>query len=145
MSYLMDEDEYLAHYGVPGMKWGHRKGARNVPMGPSRKHLRNLNKQARAENKVANKQAANRLDKDIAARRAKLPEQKAQLKQARAKFNIEKKQIGRVAAYRALEKAEIKYDQQFAMASRKTQKEQTKDLVNGIAGAVVVGTLKALR
>lgn len=102
-------DDFLAHYGVPGMKWGVRKGS-SGRSGPSN---RQLNKASRAKDRA-------KIDKQIDAARkrtqgttrlAKLgigdkgSKSQTEFKAAKAKYKQDKAQMGSREAKKILAKA----------------------------------------
>lgn len=112
---MMSEEDFLDHAGVKGMKWGHRKAA-GPKLGPdgkpqkTRKELRALDKASigRDKEKLKKDLAAN--DKEIATARAKVKsgENAKMFADAKAKYKIDKKVIGKREASKALEEVRTK-------------------------------------
>lgn len=154
MSQKMDTDDFLAHYGVKGMRWGVRKNRGNrdevfraraaekkADGMPTRRALRAKNKIARAENRVANRAAEKAMieaaDARILAARDQLKQDAANYKTAKAQYKIDKQTQGRVAAKRALNEVRAEYNKNWDIASELTNGEQQrKDTIDlGLAVA----------
>lgn len=123
-----DVDEWMAHYGVLGMKWGKRKNADGSPR-KTRSELRSLNRESKAKTRTERDASI-----DAARERVKnidnTPESKAYAK-ARADFKTAKKTyreeknvIGSHAAKRNLGKARVA----LTLASEKLDKRWEDDV-----------------
>ena len=80
---IIDENSFLEHYGVPGMKWGQRKAT-------SIKTNRELNKKSKAKDKAEAEKAFNKKRKELRPKKQKTfdtstPEGKTAYKKAREK------------------------------------------------------------
>jgi hypothetical protein len=139
--------EELTHYGVAGMKWGKRgAGAAGglSATGPSRKDLRSMDKVARAENKAEVRKKSDERDATIEKARGELGSKRDALVAAKKTYKVEKKQIGKVAARRALDQSKEEFDKSWAVAQSPTRKEQNQAAVVGalaFAGQLAVGAL----
>mgnify|MGYP001247275042 CR=1 FL=1 len=158
MSQKMDTDDFLAHYGVKGMRWGVRKNRGNrdevfraraaekkADGMPTRRALRAKNKIARSENRAANRAAEKArieaADARILAARDQLKQDAANYKTAKAQYKIDKQTQGRVAAKRALNEVRAEYDKNWDIASELTNGEQGRKDTMDLGLAVV----KAMR
>lgn len=115
-----DMDEFLAHYGVPGMRWGKRRYASAV-----RNHQ--LNSASRAKDKQAQKDAVAKNNRaiDRARDRISTGKTKAVYKQAKAQYKKDKIEIGTREARKSLQKAKDKRASELAKAAElKPGKEQ---------------------
>ena len=63
MTQAMETDEFLAHYGVKGMRWGHRKSAPGAGAGGMTRHQRN---------EIRNRVNAQQLRSNVASTKAAL-------------------------------------------------------------------------
>ena len=95
-------EDFLAHYGVKGMRWGVTRGE---SAGPSRSALRDMDKVARKENKLERLAESKARDAEIRSARSGLKEATLNYKAAKQTYKIEKRQIGKVAARRAITEA----------------------------------------
>jgi hypothetical protein len=159
MSQKMSNDDFLAHFGVRGMRWGVRKdrgnrdeifrqrAAEKKANGmPTRSALRAKNKIARGENRAAAKIAR---DKAVAAADAKINAARDQLNidaanynTARKQYKTDKQEMGRVAAKRALNDARDQFNKTWDTASELTYKEQQIATAVDIGAAVAEGMNK---
>lgn len=126
-------EDFLAHYGVVGMKWG-KRGAGMGTTGPSRQELKTLDKTARLENKAEKKANIVKRDGTILKARDLAKEQHKGLKVAKRQFKDDKYQIGKVAAKKILDKHKDEYLKNLDVAQQRTHKEQTQDLMFAIGG-----------
>lgn len=123
-----DVSDFLAHYGIPGMKWGHTK---------SKAELKELDRKTRATPKEAHTSAAvpkygKERDEAIRTARNELGQKYQNTKAAKYQFKTDKYEIGKVAAKRVLDKSRNEYYDTWNTAQLKTQREQVADLVQGI-------------
>lgn len=107
MAQVTEAEDFLAHFGVVGMKWGkHKASTSSGSSAPSRKELRAKDKVARAEDRVTRKEtrtkAIDDIHKEIGAARKALPKAQIDYNNAKLKYKEDKRQIGKVAARRAL-------------------------------------------
>jgi len=86
-----DIDDFLQHYGVAGMRWGHRTGG---AAGPSR-----------SERKAAKKEARNEEDRNIVAARIRMERRAGALNNKAALTYTATTKKGREAAEKAYDKA----------------------------------------
>lgn len=130
-----ETDDFLAHYGVKGMKWGKRKSGSE---GPSRKELRTMDKAERAKDRAEAEKRSQDNDKRIQdAREQVLPKAKA-VKQARDQYKLEKRQIGKVAAKKPYLKAQDEFLNTLDVAKQKTRKEATQALLLQVGSQIVL-------
>lgn len=126
-----DVDEFLAHYGVPGMKWGQRRA-----------HAANMRSLDKAEKRKDREKQA----KDVTAARAKLKsgELKARTKEAKAQYKADREVIGKVAARKVLQKT---YDKNIKVIEKaneyKNGKEVALSVAAAVAGVALVGILNS--
>lgn len=88
-----DVDNFLAHYGVKGMKWGERRA-----------HTKNMRGLDKAERKKNREQHTDEVDG--ARARIKSGEAKQTYKAAKVQYKKDREVIGKVAARKALVKAQ---------------------------------------
>lgn len=134
-------DDELAHFGVKGMRWGHRKapddsGSSGSSSGksdsgtskPTFKEKRAMNKAARREDNlklVKQKQKAQTADdQKILDARARMNRVQQEYKDAKSQYKIDKQEVGRVAAKRALKEAGQKKAETLAKADQLTKAER---------------------
>jgi hypothetical protein len=118
-------DEYLAHYGVKGMRWGKRSASSSDSSGTpkkSRKELRVLDKAERARK---NKEQ----DSKIEDARNNLHKEAQAYTTAKKKYDVDRKVIGKEAAEKALIDANDKYVSSFNTAMMSTTKERHKQMI----------------
>lgn len=122
-------DDFLAHYGVRGMKWGQRKA--------HAKNMRALDKAARKEDK------AKRADEIEGARnRTNSGQNQAAVKAAKAEYKANKNVVGKVAAKRALNEARDKRFEDYNKSKEyKNGKELATAIAIGLAGSVLLASL----
>lgn len=150
-------DDFLEHFGVPGMKWGRHtssSGSSSSGSSPtkSRGELRQLNKVARTENKAKAKadraKEASAHDAKVLKARDNFHKDAQKLSDAQKQYKTDKKVVGKVAAKRALKDAEDKYTKSFDTAMLSTTKEAHKQMVAGVGlmllSAVVAGASSAM-
>jgi len=117
-------DDFLAHYGVSGMKWGKRKA------------LRGLDKAEKA--KMRAKQ-----EKDVTKARTKLKsgEAKAEYKAAKAQYKADRQVIGKVAAKKAFNKVKAKNMDTINKANEFKNGKEVAAVVALSVGAVAISAL----
>lgn len=133
-------DEYLAHFGVKGMKWG--KHTKSAPSSSSsapkktRSELRSLNKAARAENKVAAKadrqKAKDEYDNEINTARNNLDKHAEKYNDAKKQYKADKAVMGKVAAKKILKEHEEKFINTWNTATLQTTKEAHASMIAGV-------------
>jgi hypothetical protein len=113
----MSREDALAHFGVKGMKWGVRNEHRS--------QMRALNKESKAKDKAARKDAI-----ETARDRIKTGQSRKELKDARAQYKLDKNVIGSREAKKSLRAAKTKYAQEQETARlAKDGKEIARDLL----------------
>jgi hypothetical protein len=117
-------DDFLAHFGVKGMKWGKHTSSGSV--GPSRAQERVNKAQAKVEKVVAKQKAEAARDKTILDARKNLDKTGAQLKVAKAQYKVDKHTLGKTKAKEALNKVRDKHMDNVFNANLSTGKELTQ-------------------
>ncbi len=69
-------DDFLAHYGVKGMRWGHRKSEEEVTAGREIKAQKFINKAAALQTRISDLQKSERITPGVAMRIGELEVQK---------------------------------------------------------------------
>lgn len=136
----VDVDDFLEHFGVKGMRWGHRKApssSSDGPAAPTRKELRGMNKVARAGQRADAKQKAVDNDNAIKEARARRKDNYNELKTAKKQYKNDKKQIGRVAAKQVLRQNQEKPLKDLEKASELTRKEQNTKLLIDVSSILL--------
>lgn len=133
---MSDVDEFLAHHGVLGMKWGHHSAQTSSGGGggsaPSRQQVRQQNRVNKATAKVQkvkdaqSAQAAH--DKAVLTARANLGKTGAKLEVAKAQYKVDKVTHGRHAAKAALNKVKDQHISTLKTANLETGKERADRL-----------------
>lgn len=152
MTYIIGQEkpslDDLSHFGVKGMKWGHRQaqpatgGSSSGAATPSN---RQLNKASRMKDKAANK-AANadfnkNFDKEIDNARAKVANHHQVLKDAKAKFHAEKHTIGTREARKNLNKVRDQVAMEREVASFAKSGKETRNAVLATVGVIAVSSI----
>ena len=124
-----DVDEFLAHYGVPGMKWGQRRA--------HAKEMRSLDKASKKKDK------AERSDKIDAARdRFRSGQARAEYKQAKAEYKAQKNVIGKREAKKILNEVKEKNLADYETGQQyKNGKEIAGAIALGVAGSILISAL----
>lgn len=134
---LVNTDE-LMHYGVPGMRWGHRKGAyskvsradRNIGRYKTyKKNNANTYKQMNAEAKSKYYTSSNKYKNTVAKNKALYDRTEVV-----NDYNIAKQKAKKDKTY--------KKSKEYVAAKQKYGKQFTQDYVYGPAGSVRIDTLK---
>lgn len=113
----MSREDALAHFGVKGMKWGVRNEHRS--------QMRALNKESRARDKAARKDAI-----ETARARIATGQSRKELKTAKEQYKRDKNVIGSREAKKTLRIAKDKYAQEQETARlAKDGKEIARDLL----------------
>lgn len=158
-------DEGLEHYGVKGMKWGHNSKGQSLRT--LDKAARAENKAAKAEarrnpvkvvvkkapnpthftNKEAYKKAKAKYNAerdaeiDSARERVNSGQSRQQYKDAKATYRVQRNEIGKVAARRALTAAKSKYISDYEKSQEyKSGRETTIATITAVAGIVANAT-----
>lgn len=118
-------DEYLAHHGVKGMKWGERKAARQ--------RNRQLNKESRRKD-------WDKQEKSVQRARDRVASGKTQqdYKKAKAKYKSNKRELGSREAKKALAKARDKKYKEI------NKSQEAKNGKEALAGAALILGMTAL-
>lgn len=125
----MDPSEALAHYGVKGMRWGHRKpeDSGSGSSKPSRSERRAMDKAAKREDNLKltkfHQKAQTKNDQAILDARARVNRVQQEYKDAKSVYKVQKQEIGKVAAKRALKEAGHRRAETIAKASELTKEE----------------------
>lgn len=167
LSAMMTEDDFLEHAGVKGMKWGKRKaegpegpsrkelrGMNKVARAENREAAASARRNAKPEETMPARSNYATKEQFVAARakfdkkndaaiskaRGDLASGKAEQKiiDGRKEYHAKKKQIGKVAARRALDKAEAEYYQTLAKSQQtKSGSERTAAAINKYSSLVI--------
>ena len=138
-------DDFLEHYGVPGMKWGKRNSQASLDRqsgrsakGEARASIRETNSNRRTEKKMARKQA----DQEIINARARQEKRAGDLSKKAAMTYAQTTKKGQEAADAAYMKAERTYltGKDAQVAAKATRGEK---VVGGILVGVMTTTLLA--
>lgn len=130
-------EQELKHYGVPGMRWGKRKGpssSSDAPgnSGPNRRDLKALDKKTKAQQKADRNEA---IDK---ARAEYNDNARKNYLDAKAKYNVDKHVIGKRAAKEAFDKVKMKNIVDAEIAS---QAKSGRETVNGLLISAALGAV----
>lgn len=146
---MAEVDDFLAHYGVKGMKWGKRKNSDSG--GSDRSSARNERKLERAKVNVEKTKAyAEAKTKGIKYESAAIKEARAKISAADAKYSIAKAEArvlrqteGKAAVKKAIRSARLDRDLEYIrserQASLKTGTEIVTELLFGIGGMALGG------
>jgi len=137
-------DDTLAHYGVPGMRWGKRK---NPMGGPSGKELRALDKAGKrkdaadAADAISKAEADRNAKIDAARHRIKSGEAKNDYKAAKNQYKQERYKVGKYQAKKALNAVKDKnYQDMLTSREIKSGKEAVQHALGQIAGEVILAS-----
>jgi len=129
-------DDFLAHHGVLGMKWGHHKaqtsggsGGSSAPAKKSRAELRALDKAS-----VKNDKAARNAEIDAARQRYDTSARSNYLK-AKAQYKVDRHQIGKREALKAFNKVK---DQNMADYEKASELKSGKETVVAVLATIGV-------
>ena len=134
---LVNVDD-LMHYGVPGMRWGHRKGAYSKAsradrkigrLNTTKKNNRNIVNQWNAEAKSKYYTSSNRYKNAVARNKALLK---------RTDINNDYA----IARQKAKKDKSYKKSKEYLTAKKEHGKQVTRDLIYGAAGNMRIETLK---
>ncbi len=132
-------DAFLEHFGVRGMKWGHRKN-------PHRAEMRKLNKESRARDKVENRALRDKHQRrvELARQRVSSGKLKTDLKKAKAQYKVDKNVIGRREARKALNKVKNKNFMEVQKSREaKNGKEAAGMILLGVGGLALQAALNS--
>lgn len=124
-------DDFLAHYGVKGMRWGKRKAS-------ALRRGHQLNKASRrkdsAQRKADLKKATAERDSEIDGARARDGKpNRARYKAAKSQYKQDKVEIGRREAKKALHKVRDEiYDDMIKARESKSGRETTNDILEEV-------------
>lgn len=126
-------EDFLAHFGVKGMKWGKRKSSSSSDgESASRSELRSLNKASKAKDKAAR-------DKEIDEARSRYETgARDKYKAAKAQYQIDKATIGKREAAKAFNKVKDENLADYNAANQAKSGKETAMLVLSTVGAVVL-------
>lgn len=147
----MTPEQVLAHYGVPGMQWGKRKVDDSGGSSTSRAERKALDKAAKREDNLkltkSKQKPQNADDKEILDARARMNRVEQQYRDAKSTYKVEKQQIGKVAAKRALNEAKDRKVETLAKADELTKAERkvyNSILVGESISAIITGDLSKI-
>lgn len=136
-------EQELKHYGVPGMRWGKRKGptsSSDAPgnSGPNRRDLKALDKQTKARQKAERNEV---IDK---ARAEYNDNARKNYLDAKAQYKTDKAIIGKRAAKEAFDKVKMKNMLDAEVASQAKSGKETVNalLISAALGAVAYTAVK---
>ena len=133
---IVDEEQYLEHYGKKGMRWGTRSAS---PRSVARQRNKALNKASKAKERKENV-------RKIEKARASFDSGKAdrELRKARQAHSANKTKLGSREARKILREAKQKhYNESTVAMTAKNGKEVTQNLL--VAGGVGLLTYAAIR
>jgi hypothetical protein len=127
---IIDEEDFLQHYGKKGMKWGTRSTG-----GSSRQRNKNLNKISRAKSKTERLKTVEKARVSV----SKGGKSYNQLKRAKQSHSANKAKLGSHEARKILRKAKEKHYNEAVIAQQtKNGKETALLLTAGTVGALAV-------
>lgn len=133
-------EEYLAHYGVLGMKWGVRRTQAQLDRAAGRKADRAAAKEIRRETK------ANR-DKAILSSRDRQQRASTKLDRAKVQYQKDKMDKGRSQARAILNRAKEDFNQTMLreenVAFQATSKEATESVLFAVGGVALTAAALA--
>lgn len=122
-------EEFLEHFGVPGMKWGRRKddsgGGSGGKVGPSRAEERVNKAKARVERVAAKQKASDDRDATILKARQDVAKTSSELRVAKVQYKVDKQTLGKTKAKEILGKAKDVHMTNVYNANLSTAKELT--------------------
>lgn len=136
-------EDFLAHFGIKGMKWGRRNSESIARDGrKSQEELRELD--AATRRTPAKVQKYSELSRDWRTRdsqirdaRAALPQERENLRAAKAQYRQERYQIGKVAAKRILNDKKGVYYDTINKSNQLTQREQVDKIIQDFTDGFV--------
>jgi hypothetical protein len=137
MAEAAELEDFLEHYGIPGMKWGKRKGPSD---GPSRKELRTMDKTNRAADRSKFK-ATQAKEVDKARERFQSGQARKDYLDAKATYKIDKARVGKYEANKAFQKVK---DRNIKDAEKANEVRDGKELAKVVLVGAAVVTLKAI-
>lgn len=137
-------EDFLAHHGVVGMKWGKHKAksSSSSSSGPrkSKEELKSLDKAAKTAHreKVRNTQRreVDNSDNAIVKARNQLDKHGQDYQKAKTKYKTQRHEIGKVAAKQVVRDAQNKYYQTLNKASLQTSHEKHAQLMQDIGSTL---------
>lgn len=129
----VEVNDFLEHYGIPGMKWGKRNASGDAGGGSNRSNLRSLDKQTRQKDRDAHASEV-----DAARARFKSGDAKREYKDAKATYKEQRNIVGKAEARKAFDKVK---ERNFADAQKSNEYRDGKELGTAIALSVVGAVL----